>query len=211
MSAKCAEISPVVRPLAYNDNTTSFTSPRRRCRLLTICGVNVPSRSRGTSISISPTASEITVFGRVPFRTFVAVRSGSASCFACPRCSVISAFNAASSTFLVNSFNKPSGPVRDKPFSLAASTMATAAACSGDSSRPELLIFVSVLTSPDVITHSAHPAGPRPACRAKKHLSSDSPSRWAGSSRWRLAVAEVAVVRRGCHRCLGSRAGVGER
>ena len=115
--------------------------------------------------------------------TFVDVRPGVASCFPCPRCSVISALKAASNTFLVNSFNKPSGPVRDKPFSLAASTIATAAACSGDSSRPDFLIFVSVLTSSDAITHSAHPAGPSPACRTKKHHSSDSPEPGRAASR----------------------------
>jgi hypothetical protein len=43
----------------------------RRCRFLTICGSNVPSRSRGISMSTSPTASEMPVFDRVPLRTFV--------------------------------------------------------------------------------------------------------------------------------------------
>src|SRR5947209_4258426 len=107
MSWKCAEISPVVRPLAYNDNTISSTSPRRRCRFFTIAGLNVPSRSLGTAISTSPTASEITVFDRQPLRIFADSRSGSASCFSYPRCSVISSFSAVSSTVFVNSFKQP--------------------------------------------------------------------------------------------------------
>ena len=51
ISAHFAEISPVVRPLAYSDSTISSTPLSRRCRFFTICGTNVPARSRGTSIS----------------------------------------------------------------------------------------------------------------------------------------------------------------
>ena len=47
-SAKCAEISPVVNPLAYNEIATASTSFSRRCRFLTITGAKVPARSRGT-------------------------------------------------------------------------------------------------------------------------------------------------------------------
>ena len=45
--SKCALISPVVKPLAYKDRTTSSTSVSRRCRFLTITGSNMPSRGRG--------------------------------------------------------------------------------------------------------------------------------------------------------------------
>ena len=67
-SAKCALISPVVNPRANNDNTTASTSFRRRCRFLTMTGSNVPSRSRGTSITTSPAAGVVTVLARVPLR-----------------------------------------------------------------------------------------------------------------------------------------------
>ena len=97
-------------PFAYNDRTISSTSVSRRCRFFTIRGSNVLFRSRGTLIPTSPAASEITVFGRVPLRTFVDSRSGAAWFFSCPRCSVISSLRAVSSTFLVNSFSRPSGP-----------------------------------------------------------------------------------------------------
>ena len=66
--AKCALISPVVRPRANNDKTTASTSFRRRCRFLTMTGSNVPSRSRGTSITTSPAAGVVTVLARVPLR-----------------------------------------------------------------------------------------------------------------------------------------------
>jgi hypothetical protein len=49
-SARCAGISPWVRPFADSDNTISSTPPRRRCRFLTSCDWNVPARSCGTSI-----------------------------------------------------------------------------------------------------------------------------------------------------------------
>ena len=54
-------------PLADNDNTMSSIEPSRRCLFATTTGVNVPARSRGTSISIGP-AFVNTVFGRVPLR-----------------------------------------------------------------------------------------------------------------------------------------------
>ena len=43
---------------------------RRRWRFLTICGSNVPARSRGTSIPASPVLSVSTALGRALFRTF---------------------------------------------------------------------------------------------------------------------------------------------
>ncbi len=67
-SWKCAEISPVVGPLANRLIATASTSDRRRCRFLTITGSKVPARSRGTGIVTSPAASVSTVFGRVPLR-----------------------------------------------------------------------------------------------------------------------------------------------
>ena len=63
-SAKCAEISPVVNPFAYNEIATASTSLSRRCRFLTITGSNVPARSLGTCTLTSPAASVSTVFGR---------------------------------------------------------------------------------------------------------------------------------------------------
>ena len=133
----------MVNPFAYSDSTISSTSVSRRCRFFTICGSNVPSRSRGTSISTSPAASEITVFDREPLRTFVDSRPGSAWFFSCPRCSVISSFSAVSSTFLVNSFNSPSGPVSSSPRAFASATIAAAAACSGDSCRAGLVVTLA--------------------------------------------------------------------
>ena len=55
-SAKCAAISPVVSPFAASEITSSSTPANRRCRFATIFGSNEPSRSRGTSISTSPTS-----------------------------------------------------------------------------------------------------------------------------------------------------------
>jgi hypothetical protein len=42
-----------------------------------------------------------------------------------------------SKTFLVNSFNRPFGPVSSSPRARASATIAAAAACSGDSCRPD--------------------------------------------------------------------------
>src|SRR3954453_4816491 len=164
-------------PLAYSDSTISSTSVSRRCRFFTICGSNVLSRSRGTSIRTSPAASESTVFGRVPLRTFVDSRSGSAWFFSWPRCSVISSLRAVSSTFLVNSFSRPSGPVNASPRAFASATIAAAAACSGDSSCAGFRSRLRGLTRSDVITHSAHPAGPQPGVSGRKHRSWNSPYR----------------------------------
>lgn len=74
--AKCALISPVVRPLANNEIATASTSDSRRWRFLTMTGSNVPARSRGTSITTSPAASVSTVLARVPLRMFSAPPSG---------------------------------------------------------------------------------------------------------------------------------------
>jgi hypothetical protein len=75
--------------LAYSDSTISSTPVSRRCRLRTICGSNVPARSRGTSICTWPLLSVSTVFGRVPFRMFAVSGSG-VPFFSWPRCSVSS-------------------------------------------------------------------------------------------------------------------------
>jgi hypothetical protein len=72
-SARCAWTSPVVSPFAVSEITISSTPPRRRCRLRTNCGSNVPARSRGTSISTGPT-SVITVLARVPLRELSPLR-----------------------------------------------------------------------------------------------------------------------------------------
>ena len=49
-----AAISPVVKPFALNDKTISSIPVNRRCRFLTICGSNVDSVSRGTSMVTGP-------------------------------------------------------------------------------------------------------------------------------------------------------------
>lgn len=72
-SAKCAAISPVVNPRAVSDNTIASIPSSRRCRLRTICGSKLPSRSRGTSISTGPT-SVSTVLIRVPLRELPRLR-----------------------------------------------------------------------------------------------------------------------------------------
>ena len=68
-SARCAEISPWVNPLADNEITRSSTPVSRRCRFATILGSNEASRSRGTSMSTGP-ASVSSVFARLPLREF---------------------------------------------------------------------------------------------------------------------------------------------
>lgn len=68
-SAKCAAISPVVRPFALSDNTISSTPVSRRYGFLMICGSNDDPVSRGTSISTGP-VSVMTVLVRVPLRVF---------------------------------------------------------------------------------------------------------------------------------------------
>ena len=123
----------------------------------TICGSNVPSRSLGTSIGTWPLASVNTVFGRVPLRIFVEFRSGGAWFLSCPRCSVISSFNAVSRTVLVNCLSSPSGPVSDRPCALARRTNSAAAAASAEGSA---LFFV---TSSSVVILA-------PPCRAFTHL-----------------------------------------
>ncbi len=66
-SARCAQISPCVNPLADNEITRSSSPVSRRCRFLTSCGSKLPSRSRGTSMDTGP-ASVKTVLPRLPFR-----------------------------------------------------------------------------------------------------------------------------------------------
>jgi hypothetical protein len=60
-------MSPVVNPRAYNDKTISSMLDNRRCRLATITGSKLPSRSRGTSTATSP-ESVNTVLARFPLR-----------------------------------------------------------------------------------------------------------------------------------------------
>lgn len=64
-----ARRSPVCQALGHSDNTKSSTLARRRCRLRTICGSNVPDASRGTRTCTGPT-SVSTVFVRLPLRVF---------------------------------------------------------------------------------------------------------------------------------------------
>jgi hypothetical protein len=78
-SAKCAAISPVVRPFALSDNTISSTPVSRHWRFCTICGSNVAPVSRGTSISTGPIPVS-TAFMRVPLRDFPLPRPDT-SCF----------------------------------------------------------------------------------------------------------------------------------
>ena len=66
-SARCAAISPWVRPLADKEITMSSTPVSRRCRLATIFGSKLASRSRGTLISTGP-VSVSTVLARWPLR-----------------------------------------------------------------------------------------------------------------------------------------------
>ena len=123
-------------------------------------GSKVPSRSRGTSISTWPVASVRTVFGLVPLRTFEEPRSGSAWCFSCPRCSVISSFSAVSRTVFVNCFNSPSGPVSDRPCSAARRTSSFAASSSAEGSG--LFFF----TASSVVITAPSPPDSRPTCQA---------------------------------------------
>ena len=59
----------MVKPFALNDKTISSIPVNRRCRFLTICGSNVDSVSRGTSMVTGP-ISVSTVFARRPLREF---------------------------------------------------------------------------------------------------------------------------------------------
>jgi hypothetical protein len=173
----------VVSPFACKDSTISPTSVSRRCLFFTTCGPKAPSRSRGTSMRTAPTASEMTVLARAPLRTFADWRPGPAWFFSCPRCPVISSFRAVSSAFLGNSFSSPSGPVNSRPRWRAPATIAAAAACSGDSCRPSSLrSLLCRFTASDVITHSAHPAGPQPGVVTR-------------TMRWGGCLAGVQVMR----------------
>jgi len=75
------------------------------------------------------------------------------------------------------SFRRRQIPVVRRPLQ-SSIALAARSACSGDSSRPDPLIFFSALTTSDVITHSGHPAGPRSGVSGRKHQSWNSP-RWA--------------------------------
>jgi len=72
-SSKRAAISPVVSPRAVSDSTIWPMPSRRRCRLRTMAGSNVPSRPRGTSISTGP-ISLSAVLARVPLRELPPLR-----------------------------------------------------------------------------------------------------------------------------------------
>lgn len=76
--------------------------------------------------------------------------------------SVVSSWNAVSSTFLVNCLSNPSGPVRDKPCSFASRTSSLAASASADGTDPFLAgtsPSVTVITAPLPLTRSAGRAG----------------------------------------------------
>jgi hypothetical protein len=64
-SAKCAEISPVVKPFAVTYNTILSMPVSRRWRFVTICDSKLLLVSTGTSISTGP-ISVNAVLGRVP-------------------------------------------------------------------------------------------------------------------------------------------------
>jgi hypothetical protein len=68
-SARCAWISPVVRPLAYSDKIAVPDPPTRRTCLGTTSGSKLLARSRGTAIRTGP-APVCTVFALCPFREF---------------------------------------------------------------------------------------------------------------------------------------------
>lgn len=81
-------------------------------------------------------------------------RSSGARCLSWPRCSVISSFNAVSSTLLVNCFNSPSGPVKDRPCSRAIRTSSLAASSSAEGSGLFFFGTISsvVITAPSLLT-----------------------------------------------------------
>ena len=83
---------------------------------------------------------------------------------------------AVSSTFLVNSFSRPFGPVSSSPRALASATIAAAAACSGDSCRPGLLITLAWTDS--VRCHHSQCPSRRISARVsgKKHSRSTVPA-----------------------------------
>jgi hypothetical protein len=115
----------------------------------------------------------------------------SARFFSCPRCSVISSLSAVSNTLLVNSFNSPFGPVSSSPRSRAWATITAAVACSGESARSDRSSLLRGLTASDVITHSAHLAGP-----SARRVGPETP--FAAQSRTHSLCAERPKVAR-CH------------
>jgi len=159
----------VVRPLAYSDKTISSTPLSRRCRFLTICGSNEPSRSRGTSMLTWPLASVSTVLARVPFRTFPAA---GCPCFSCPRCSVSSWFSAVSSTVLVSCLSSPSGPVRDRPCSRACRT----SSCAATSSAVGSGLFFFVTSSSVAFITAPLPLNTTLSDQGRKHRYQDRPA-----------------------------------
>jgi hypothetical protein len=134
-SAKWALISPVVSPRLARLITTVSTSDRRRCRLPTMTGSNVPSRSLGTSISTAPAASVSTVLDRLPLRELPRLRPCTAF-LSYPRCSLISSSSAVSITSFVSDFNSPPGPVRSTPASRAWRTSSRASSSPSSGSGP---------------------------------------------------------------------------
>ncbi len=118
ISARWAAISPPVSPFANSDSTAA-PLPGKRCRrLLTSCGSEAPSRSRGTSIWMAPTLSVTTVFERAPLRELPEPRP-TGPCVSHPSYSSISSSRAASTAQAANAFSSPSGRVRAVPVSLA--------------------------------------------------------------------------------------------
>ena len=79
VSRKCARMSRVVIPRAYNAMIRSLNPSSRVWPLRMIRGSKLPSRSRGTARSTAPT-SVSTVFGVVPLRLFPDPRPAG-SCF----------------------------------------------------------------------------------------------------------------------------------
>lgn len=101
-----------------------------------------------------PLAPLSTDSGPVPFRTLVDSRPGGTRFFACPRCTVVPSFSAVSSTLLVTCLPVPSGPVRDRPCSLARRTSSLAATSSAEGPGCFVAMSFSVvsITAPSPLT-----------------------------------------------------------
>ena len=104
----CAEI-PSHQARAPTTTTRSVDPVSRRCRFLTIVGVNEASTSRGTSISTGPISVD-TVLDRTGTVAGVAPVPAHRSCLSNPRGSLISASSAVSRTRFVSWLNSPFGP-----------------------------------------------------------------------------------------------------
>ncbi len=127
----------------------------------------VEADSRRFAGSAAPLSLSASSSGLVDSRSLVhrlSVPAPAGSCFSYPRCSVISSCRAVSMTVLVSCLRSPSGPVRDKPCSLATRTSSTAACCSADCSARSFFATISgsvpVISAPFRQPH-------RPACQAE--------------------------------------------